>query len=122
MNLPILASCDGCSACCMEQSSPPGYVYILATPEAERGKFQGTEFAGDAERLSIMPPEVVATLTAYILELRLSPPRRGERPCIWLDQEAKRCKFHEYRPSICREFERSSEACHNWRAEYEVKS
>ncbi len=30
-SLPIVESCEGCGACCMEQMSPPGYVDYLVT-------------------------------------------------------------------------------------------
>lgn len=120
MSLPILESCDGCGACCMRQSSPPGYVYILCTPEAERGKFVGTEFRFDAERVKALPPEVRAELDQYIVGLRLGRGPRGEVPCLWFDQVTRKCKHHAHRPSICREFEMGSEDCHNWRKEFEV--
>ena len=34
-----------------------------------------------------------------------------EVPCCWLDLQTKQCRFYEFRPDICRDFEVGSEAC-----------
>ena len=39
-------------------------------------------------------------------------------PCIWLDPDSRRCRHHEYRPSVCREFEIGSQECLDWRRTY----
>ena len=39
-------------------------------------------------------------------------------PCFWLDLETRKCKHHEYRPQVCRDFETGSDACREWRNEY----
>ena len=46
--------------------------------------------------------------------------QRGEfdpigQPCIWFDQETRRCKHYEYRPEVCRDFEVGEESCLRWR-------
>jgi len=39
--------------------------------------------------------------------------------CFWFDMESRKCKHHEFRPRVCRDFEVGSEPCIEWRAEYE---
>lgn len=39
-------------------------------------------------------------------------------PCFWFDMESRKCKHHEFRPRVCRDFEVGSEPCVEWRAEY----
>lgn len=116
-DLPVIESCDGCGACCMQQSSPPGYLYILSAPEhlAEYGPF-----AEDAERVRSLPPEAVALLNAHSERvLSGAYDDLGETPCCWLDLETRRCRFYEHRPSICRDgVELGDEACRSWRDEY----
>ena len=36
-------------------------------------------------------------------------------PCLWYDQETRRCKHYEYRPLACREFEVGGDDCHDAR-------
>ena len=43
-----------------------------------------------------------------------------EAPCFWLDQSSGRCKHHEQRPEICREFEVGGESCLMFRKEHGV--
>ena len=31
--------------------------------------------------------------------------------CAWLDIESRKCRFHEFRPGICRDFEMGSDGC-----------
>lgn len=44
------------------------------------------------------------------LEKRLSDPSSGDA-CAWLDLESRKCRFHEFRPEICRTFEMNGGAC-----------
>jgi Fe-S-cluster containining protein len=37
--------------------------------------------------------------------------RSDDEPCIWFDQETRRCKHYEYRPELCRDFEVGEEDC-----------
>lgn len=108
-NLPILETCNGCSACCSEQCSPPMFVAFLVNP-------QWLQDAGETDRESIrnMPAAARAELDRYIGRVRRGEVSDGS-PCCWLDAENNRCRWYEYRPEICRDFERGSAECHAWR-------
>ncbi len=109
IELPVIESCEGCGACCLEQNSPPGYAVLQSLgaggwPEAE-----------DWERFKRLPTKARVILKKYIDRvLGNSPPGDGE-PCCWLDKTTMRCRFYEHRPQICRDFEMGSEACRAWR-------
>jgi Fe-S-cluster containining protein len=115
MKLPTIESCDDCGACCFEQQSPPGYVLLLSNPDY----LNDESVAEDAARIKAMPEEAVAELRSYMSQL-LSTDEPADRVCIWLDRESKQCRYHEFRPSICREFERGSEECRDWRLQYDA--
>ncbi len=59
-------------------------------------------------------------------DLELRKKMRSDRgwvddvPCFWLDLATMKCRHYDHRPSICRDFDRSSEGCHTWRAEFNV--
>ena len=42
---------------------------------------------------------------------RMDSDEPDECPCCWLDQETKRCRFYEFRPGVCRDFDLGGEAC-----------
>ena len=88
--LSVVASCDGCGACCMSQGSPPGYVNIIT----DRGP--GSE--ADVARVAAMP--VVAL--AEIIEYMSDRDARLGTPCCWLEMETRSCRYYEHRPSFCR--------------------
>lgn len=94
MPLPLIESCDGCGACCEHVGYPP----VLA--------IQGE-------------PDWEAIIGAGLDEevLRAIDERRGDRglPCIWYDEQTHRCRHHDLRPSICREFEMGGEDCRRLR-------
>ena len=108
IELPVIKSCEGCGACCMEQSSPPGYAVLQSLggswPEAE-----------DWERFKRLPTKARVILKKYIDRVMSNSPPGDEQPCCWLDLETKQCRFYEHRPQICRDFEMGSEACRAWR-------
>jgi len=88
--LPIINSYEGCGVCCMEQLSPPGYVMLLSSPEL----IDEVElFAADVERLMNLPDEAMNELREYMQRLLSSASSDGE-PCIWLDLQSMRCRFH----------------------------
>lgn len=89
----------------MEQNSPPGYAFLLYAPH-RHGEWPCPE---DALRVLQLPPEAVEAI-------RTRPVGDG-LPCCWLDPETKRCRWHEHRPQICRDFEPGSQACAGWRAD-----
>lgn len=100
----------------MEQESPPCYVMLLSSPnmmdEAEL-------LAEDVERLRAMPPKPLAELQEHLRRLQAGE-TRDSLACIWLDQVTMRCRYHDYRPSICRDFEVGSEECLEWRQAYDI--
>jgi Fe-S-cluster containining protein len=107
-------SCDGCGVCCMQQGSPPGYLYLLQLAPEARARWPDPE---DVERIERLPREALARINRYVSRLR----RRevsGDGPCIWLNQETRQCRFHEHRPEICRNFMVQGEGCASRREEY----
>ncbi len=114
--LPIIETCDECGACCMEQESPPGYAMLLNSPDM----MENAElFEEDVARLRSLPDEAIAELRSYIQQL-LDGVKRPDRACIWLDRSTMRCRYHEYRPMICRDFEVGSDDCIGWRKAYGI--
>lgn len=115
LDLPIIDSCDGCGACCREQVSPPMYSYWLHHPELQTSEDE------DAIIVRNLSVDLKRELLGYV-ESRLGATTENDGPCIWLDEESGRCKHYEVRPSICVDFERGSEACHEWRKQFNVKA
>jgi Fe-S-cluster containining protein len=76
-------------------------------------------FAEDIERLKQLPEEAQRELCSYI-EALLNGDGRKDPSCIWLNRDTMQCRYHEHRPSICRELEMGSEDCRGWRKEYQV--
>lgn len=117
-SLPIVQveSCEGCGACCMAQGSPPGYIGLIPGHESglSRDEWPDRE---DIERVDTMPREAVKILLRYRAQL-LRGEVSGEGPCVWLNQQTKECRFYEFRPQICRDFERGCGGCLEWRAEF----
>jgi Fe-S-cluster containining protein len=72
-----------------------------------------------------LPEDLKAEWESYVADYRLpdygSAPESFDGPCIWLDLETRRCKHHEHRPRVCRDFKTGSTACHQWRAYYRDK-
>lgn len=100
--------CDNCGACCMEQGSPPGYLFILRA-----GEWPVEE---DIERVKRLPEQAAKELIDYGDKLRAGEVS-GDGPCIWLT-DARRCRWHEHRPSVCRELAVGSPGCVAQREEY----
>ncbi|QEF96673.1 Flagellin N-methylase [Stieleria maiorica] len=47
-------------------------------------------------------------------------PKNGalDGPCTWLDLQTKRCRHHQHRPQVCRDFPVGGVGCLQWRAAY----
>jgi Fe-S-cluster containining protein len=114
--LPVVDSCDNCGACCLEQESPPGYVLLLNSPGIRENP---GKFGDDVERLESIPNEAAAELRDYLAAL-LAGEQRSDPACIWLNKATMRCRYHEHRPSICRDFEIGSAECIEWRRDYRI--
>jgi Fe-S-cluster containining protein len=81
---PRPTSCDGCGACCMNETIPPYMPNELdILPAALRAEVEALERAGVA-------------------------PGAG---CAWLDKRTMKCLHYEERPEVCRQFELASEDC-----------
>lgn len=101
-NLPIIDSCEGCGACCLEQGSPP---------------FLGP----DDPELAALPPFVLASYRTGMAG-RADAGWNDGVPCFWLDLNSRRCTHYEHRPAICREaLERGDVACQSWRATFDIE-
>ena len=98
MSLPVL-NCDSCSSCCMEMGGPP---------------FVGDD---DEQRLQNSPQEARNAYESYLDRLGKDVSLQ-DKPCCWLDVESNRCRWHEHRPDICREFEVGGKYCLEWRTQY----
>ena len=86
----IPASCDGCGACCMNESAPP---YM-------------------PNELDVLPP----ALRSEVEKAQREPP--VEKGCIWLDRKTLRCQHYEERPEVCRQFALAGEECLETRQRY----
>jgi Fe-S-cluster containining protein len=66
-----------------------------------------------------MPESLREELRAYYhavyVEKSIPNRVRLELPCLWYDEETKRCRHYEHRPEYCREFEVGGEDCLAWR-------
>lgn len=88
---PRITSCEGCGVCCKEQHIPP--------------------FLDD---IDFLPKE----LEREMIELRKIEAELIGKPCAWQDQATGKCRHHEHRPNICREYEIGAELCLEIRAKY----
>jgi Fe-S-cluster containining protein len=113
--LPVLESCDGCGACCLEQGAPPDYVALRLNPEFA----DDPSFADDAARLANLPAEAANLLAEYLQATAAGHlPTNGA--CVWFDHSSKSCRFYDWRPSTCRVFELNSGGCHIYRRRHGV--
>lgn len=60
----------------------------------------------DYRMLMQAPPEA----RRMLLDKRLEDTSTSD-VCAWLDIESRKCRFHEFRPGICRDFEMGSDGC-----------
>lgn len=93
--LSVIESCDGCGACCMQQGHPP--------------------YTDD--ELQFVPDELLAPINEYLATLEEDD---FGQPCIWLDPDTKQCRNYDYRPHVCRDFERGCDPCVRLRQRYKV--
>src|ERR1700691_4762925 len=101
--LPIIDSCDGCGVCCLVVTHPPFYSVF-------------EEFGEEAwERLKRERRDLLLEIVVDHRTRRADGSPLVGTPCLWYDQETRRCKHYEYRPLACREFEVGGEDCHDAR-------
>ncbi len=82
--------------------------------------FVGSDKQPAEEYWTRLPVELKNRLLAYIANYDSPPNGELDGPCVWLDVDSGRCKHHEFRPKVCRDFRTGSRACLDWRAVYLV--
>jgi Fe-S-cluster containining protein len=115
--LPVIADCQDCGACCLDVGAPPDYVALSLNPDLARD----ATFVDDANRLPRLPAEALRLLAAYLDSTESNPSGRNG-VCVWFDGVTKRCGFYDWRPSTCRIFEISSPGCRLYRRRHGVES
>jgi Fe-S-cluster containining protein len=101
--LAVIASCEGCGACCQVVTSPPFYRIFDTTGEEAW------------DRLRWERPELLAELLAESRARRASGVPSFGTPCTWFDAETRRCRHYDYRPRACRQFELGGVDCRDAR-------
>jgi Fe-S-cluster containining protein len=114
MVFPIVTTCDGCGACCMEQGAPPDYVALRLNPHFA----DDPSFGEDIERLRSLPTEAARSLDRYLA----TEPARRPAVCVWFDSDRRQCRHYEFRPSTCRVFELNGPGCHIYRRRHDIGS
>lgn len=103
-----ILTCRGCGACCQHVGVPMGFYPAIG------GSEYGTMEPENTALWETLPEDAreiyIRTWDAY---------QRGEYdidgPCCWLDQATQRCRFHDHRPRVCRDFEVGGGSCLGWR-------
>ena len=93
--LPVVENCDGCGVCCMGESVPPFL-----------------------DEIDFIPPELQQEVKQYAKLLAAVPYPPG--PCLWFDVTTRKCRHHEHRPNVCREFPIGEEDCLAYRVRWGV--
>ena len=76
---------------------------------------QGTDTQPPEEHWELLPMELKKELTQFAASYRA--PLKGDLdgPCFWFDQVSRRCRHHQHRPRVCREFQVGGRDCLAWR-------
>src|SRR6187399_2808188 len=93
-------NCDGCSACCLSVGHPP---FLLQLNEGVPEPIGGEDSCDDLRRLGAAPAAAQATYLKHLGTINA--------PCSWLDMVNRRCRYYDFRPDICRNFEVGSRWC-----------
>ncbi len=97
--LPVINSCDGCGVCCLVVTHPPFYSVF-------------GEFGEEAwERLKRERRDLILEIVVDHRACREEGRPLVGTPCLWYDQETRRCRNYDYRPLACREFDVGGEDC-----------
>ena len=102
-------TCDGCCACCLTIGHPP---FLLELDDGIPRPVDGADSMADLDRLHSAPPAAQAAYLANYGTINV--------PCSWLDVFERRCRFYEFRPDICREFEVGSKWCSQFRELHKI--
>ncbi len=104
-SLPTVSDCDGCGVCCFHMGYPE---YIRQSGNQP-----------DEEHWTSLPDDLKEELIRYIASYRKPPAGELDGPCFWLDMETRRCRHHQHRPNVCRDFQVGSKDCRAWRDHYQ---
>jgi Fe-S-cluster containining protein len=115
-DLPVIESCAGCGACCLEQGAPPDYVALRMNPQFA----DDPTFADDAARLAGLPEAARSLLDDY-LRSTADGTTAKDGPCAWYDALTTSCRFYDWRPSTCRVFEINSPGCRIYRRRHSIE-
>lgn len=140
VSLPVVADCEGCGVCCFHMGYP---AFILPRDPMSDDQIDADpklveQIKNDPRRRAelhagnpgesywhALPDELRSQWESFVADYQLpeygEDPKTFDGPCIWLDMETRRCKNHEHRPRICRDFETGSSECHQWRVYYTDK-
>lgn len=108
MELPVVTNCEGCGVCCTSMRTPPHMVFYVN----EEYEPIGEDCQDDYNRLMAAPEEARQVRLA-----KMMGDAPDESPCSWLDPETKQCRWYEFRPDICRDFDVGGESCLSARKE-----
>ncbi len=126
-----VTNCEDCGSCCRHIGTPPGYAVFYpregeipdaytgspdyatwrtlpADAEAELRAYYAGVAAGtlfDRSRGEIEAGKALEAIKAGRLTLaarHLKAAGSVPIPCLWYDEESKRCRHYEYRPEVCR--------------------
>jgi Fe-S-cluster containining protein len=110
--LAVVPSCEGCGACCNYAGAPPGYSKFYLWDPAELSPDAFSTFDGRNWQAMLDAPR--AELFAYrdaVYAGESEDRAEMNMSCIWLDADTRQCRHYEWRPLICREFQRGSPGC-----------
>ena len=102
--LPVVDSCEGCGVCCRQVGHPPYFWHPHHGHTVD-------------EHWKLVPEELRKEVLDHIDQL--VEPDFGT-PCIWFDAETRRCRHHEIRPNVCRDFEVGSKECIRLRIDHGI--
>ncbi|MFN0053584.1 MAG: YkgJ family cysteine cluster protein, partial [Planctomycetales bacterium] len=85
-------SCSGCGVCCEGVGSP--VLWYQSRPEY-------------AQSHPFRPPDLPEDLIREIDDHFLGMIRGQESTtrCLWFDPQTRKCRHHEWRPQVCRDYE-----------------
>lgn len=102
-------NCEGCGLCCEGIGSPVA-IYTYRTSRSGPYLYRPKD----------LPEELAREIDLYFAGLW-----NGDVPqdaCLWFDPVTRKCKHHEFRPWVCRQYEVASPACQLERRPYYVGS